>query len=287
MSGARMAVTDGTPAGGRTLLVYRQSIWTRATHWVWAICLFFLLLSGLQIFNAHPKLYVGAQSGFAFDNAVLSIGAVRGQDGSMRGSTTLFGLRFDTTGFLGVSGANGRPHAQAFPAWATIPSYHDLATGRVVHFFFAWLFVGTLALWLVASLANRHVRDVVPTLTDLKHLPRDVRDHARLRLRHGRSYNALQKLTYFVVLFGLFPTIVLTGLTMSPAIDAAWPWLVDLFGGRQTARSIHFLAMALIVLFFVVHVVMVVAAGPINEMRSMITGWYRVAPDGPAREGRL
>ena len=71
---------------------------------------------------------------------------------------------------------------------------------------------------------------------------------------------------------------------MSPALDAAWPWLVDLFGGRQSARSIHFLAAGGLVLFFLVHIIMVVLAGPINEVRSMLTGWYRLpqAKEDPA-----
>ena len=84
------------------------------------------------------------------------------------------------------------------------------------------------------------------------------------------------------MLFVLLPLIVLTGLTMSPAMDAAWPWLLDLFGGRQSARSIHFIAAMLLVAFIVVHLVMVVLAGPLNEIRSMITGRYRL----PKEQGR-
>jgi thiosulfate reductase cytochrome b subunit len=89
-------------------------------------------------------------------------------------------------------------------------------------------------------------------------------------------YNTLQKLSYFGVIFLLLPVVILTGLTMSPGMDAAWPWLLDLFGGRQSARSIHFIVAFLLVLFVLVHVVMVVLAGPVNEVRSMLTGWYRV-----------
>ena len=89
----------------------------------------------------------------------------------------------------------------------------------------------------------------------------------------------LQKLSYCAVLFLLLPLMVLTGITMSPGMDAAWHWLVELFGGRQTARTIHFVAASLLVLFFLVHIVMVFAAGPINELRSMVTGWYRADRD--------
>jgi len=99
------------------------------------------------------------------------------------------------------------------------------------------------------------------------------------RFRHAASYNVLQKLAYCAVFFLLFPLIILTGLIMSPGINAAWPWLLDLFGGRQTARTLHFVAMLLLVLFVIIHILMVLAAGPANEMRSMITGWYCTSPD--------
>ncbi len=269
---------EARPAKPKGPLVYRQSIFTRLTHWVWAICLFFLLLTGLQIWNAHPALYIGEQSGFEFDNAVLRIGAERTEDG-IRGITTIFGQRFDTTGVLGVSERRGQPNYVGFPSWATIPSSRDLATGRVVHFFAGWIFVAALSVWLVASLFNRHLwNDIILKPRDIRHLPADLWAHLRLRFVHGRRYSPLQKLSYFVVLVILFPLIILTGLTMSPGMNAAWPWLLDIFGGRQTARTIHFVVMVLLVLFFVVHIAMVVLAGPINELRSMITGWYRTSP---------
>ncbi|MGN6765204.1 MAG: cytochrome b/b6 domain-containing protein [Rhizobiaceae bacterium] len=266
-------------------LIYRQSAWTRVTHWLWAISLFFLLLSGLQIFNARPDLYIGQQSGFGFDNAVLSFSAANTDHGP-KGYTTVFGRQFDTTGILGLSGRGEDMAARAFPAWATIPSYQDLATGRVVHFFFAWVLAATLLFWLVSSLVNGHVkRDILPRGSDLGRLPRDIADHLRFRFRHGRSYNVLQKLSYAFVLFILLPLMILTGLTMSPGMDAALPFLVEIFGGRQTARTIHFAGMTLIVLFFVVHVLMVLAAGPFNELRSIITGWYRTdSPKEPLPE---
>ena len=254
-------------------IVYRQSLWTRLTHWVWVVSLFFLLLTGLQIFNAHPALYLGQEAGFEDDNAILRIGA-RETDGGLRGVTSVLGQEFDTTGLLGVS--NGE--ALGVPGWATIPSYRDLATGRVIHFFFAWVLTGTLFVWLAASLLNGHLREVTPTGRDLRALPQDVADHARLRLHHRRRYNVLQKLLYFGVLFGLLPLMVVTGLSMSPSFNAAAPWLLDVFGGRQTARTVHFAAMLLLVAFFVVHILMVLLAGPLNELRSIVTGWYRLSP---------
>ncbi|WP_332693755.1 cytochrome b/b6 domain-containing protein [Devosia sp.] len=279
-----MSDVSGLPAA-KGPLIYRQSIWTRVTHWIWAICLFFLLLTGLQIFNAHPALYIGHESGFEYENAILEIGAFNTEAGP-RGRTTIFGQTFDTTGVLGMSGAAEQPVFTAFPGAVTIPSYRDLGTGRVVHFFFGWIFAATMMVWFVASFINGHIRrDIVPRPADLKGLPRDVAEHATLRFKHGRSYAPLQKLAYFSVFFILFPLIVATGLTMSPGVNAAAPWMLDLFGGRQTARTIHFIVMLLLVGFFIVHIVMVLLAGPLNELRSMITGWYRASPGTPSMDG--
>lgn len=259
-------------------LVYRQNRWTRLTHWVWAISLFFLLLSGLQIFNARPWLSIGKETGFQYNNSFVKIGATT--EGDVRkGYTELFGTRYDTTGYLGLHSSGDNLVAQAFPPALTIPSNRDLGTGRVVHFFFAWILVFTLAIWFIASLVKGRLRsEVLPSVQDLKTLPQDIKDHARLRFHHTKKYSVLQKLTYSGVLFVLFPLIIITGLAMSPGFNATMPYLNDLLGGRQTARTIHFIAMALLVLFFVVHMLMILAAGPINEMRSIITGWYRIDP---------
>src|SRR5262245_7455887 len=198
------------PAKARPL-IYRQFAWTRITHWIWAVSLFFLLLTGLQIFNAHPALYIGDQSGFAFDNYVFAISQQRvGEE--WRGYTDLLGLKLDTDGVLGRSGPAEQPQYVAFPGWATSPSHPHLAPRPVIHFFFAWLLVGTLIAWLIASIVNGHFRDLVPTLADLRRLPRDIVDHARLRFHHTKEYNTLQKLTYAIVLFIFFPLMILTGL---------------------------------------------------------------------------
>ncbi len=263
---------------GKGLLVYRQSRWTRATHWSWAICLFFLMLTGLQIFNAHPKLYFGNESGFEYENAVLDIG-VKQAGNNVVGYTRIFGAEFDTTGYLGVSGPSLNPNYQAFPSALTIPSNRSLATGRIIHFFFAWILVATLLVWAVASFVNGHLRkDLVPTATDLKNLPQDISNHARFRFHHTKNYNVLQKLAYAGVLFVMLPLMILTGLSMSPNFNAFAPWLLDIFGGRQSARTIHFIVMLALIAFFVVHMLMILAAGPINELRSIVTGWYRTDP---------
>ena len=252
-------------------LIYRQRRVTRITHWVWAVCLGFLMLTGLQIFNAHPSLHFGRETGFDYDNAALAIGARQDGD-SLRGITVVLGREFDTTGFLGVSGGQ----ASAIPPALTMPSFQSLATGRVIHLFFAWVLVATLTVWLLFSAVNGHLRQLIPTWADLKALPGDVADHARLRFHHAAGYNVLQKLAYAGVLFVALPVMIATGLTMSPGFNAAAPWLLDVFGGRQTARSVHFIVMLGLVGFFGVHMLMILAAGPLNELRSIVTGWYRV-----------
>ena len=266
--------------------IYRQKLATRLTHWLWAVSFFFLLMSGLQIFNAHTTLYLGKQSGFEFNNAVLDMKADDTRSGPA-GHTTVLGKSFNTNGILGPSRENGEQTERGFPSWATLPGATDLATGRVIHFFFAWLMVGTLAAWLFVSVCNGHLkRDVTPTSTDLRDLPRDIRKHLMLDFNSGGRYNPLQKISYAIVLLAMLPLMVATGLTLSPGMDAFAPWLLDLFGGRQTGRTIHFAITVLLVAFVVVHLVMVLAAGPVNEMRSMITGWYRPGQDRDDRQVR-
>ncbi len=168
-------------SASRGELVYRQSAWTRITHWVWAICLFFLLLTGLQIFNAHPALYIGDQSGFGSTIESWRSGAENTADGP-RGYTTVFGQKFDTTGVLGLSGEPAQ--LEAFPSWATIPSYHDLGDRpRRSTSSSPGCSSGTLLVWLVASLVNGHAwRDLIPKPRDLRNLPRDIVDHAQAEI---------------------------------------------------------------------------------------------------------
>jgi thiosulfate reductase cytochrome b subunit len=229
-----------------------------------------------MIFNAHPRLYWG-QYGANPDPAWLEIGAADG-----RGYLRIGEESFDTTGVLGLQTVDRRERRVAFPGWATIPSSYDLALSRRWHLTFAWVFaLGVVAYGLV-SLVNGHLRrDLLPSAGEMRprSLWREIRSHARLNFPKGeaaRHYNVLQKLAYLAVILGLIPLMILTGLTMSPGMDATWGWLTDLFGGRQSARSIHFICAALLVLFIVVHLVMVVLAGPVNEVRSMITGNYRL-----------
>ena len=267
------------------VLVYRHAGVTRATHWINVLAISLLLMSGLQIFNGHPALYWGAKSVFAHPWLAMDYVEKAGQP---TGVTTIAGHHFQTTGLLGYSGKEGMREPRAFPAWATIPSYRDLADGRRWHFFFAWLFVINGLVYLIMGLINRHIaRDLWPRREQLspRHIWHEVVTHAQLRFPKGedaRRYNILQKGAYLSVILVLLPLMVGTGLTMSPGFDAAAPWLLDLFGGRQSARSIHFISASLIVAFVIVHLVMVVASGTWNNIRSMITGKYAIEVEGAA-----
>lgn len=266
-----------TPAAGGDL-IYRQRRPVRAWHWLNALSVVVLLMSGMMIFNAHPHLYWG-QYGANHEIPWLEIGST-GERGYLRvGPVTV-----PTTGVLGLAGGEER----AFPPLVTIPSGYNLAAARQWHFFFAWLLVVPGLLFWLWGFVSRHVqRDLAPTADELRphSLWQDIKDHARLRFHTGeaaRRYNVLQKLSYVGVIFGLLPIMVLTGLTMSPGMDAAWPWLLDLFGGRQSARSIHFICATLLAFFIAVHLAMVLLAGPLNELRSIVTGWYRLPKEREA-----
>ena len=260
--------------------IRRHTIAVRIAHWINAVCLLFLLMSGLQIFNAHPALYWGRSSDF--DHPLLSLTAQDGERGPV-GITQIGPWRFDTTGVLGVSNEDGAPAARGFPSWATLPGPQWLAMGRLWHFALAWLFVADGVLFWVYAFGRRHLQDdLLPRKTDLAHLPREILDHLKLRFPRGedaRRYNALQKLAYFSVIFVLGPLVVLTGLTMSPTMDSAFPELLWVFGGRQSARTIHFLCAFSFLGFFVVHIVMVILSGTWNNLRSMITGRYAIESD--------
>ncbi|MDQ3038914.1 MAG: cytochrome b/b6 domain-containing protein [Pseudomonadota bacterium] len=262
----------------RTILRHRWPL--RWMHWINLICMVILAGSGLQIFNAHPALYWGEAS--TFDDPVFATHAVRDGTGKARGITTIGDTKFVTTGVLGVStrAEDGVALQRGFPMWATIPGSKSLALGRRWHFFFAWAWVINGAAYLVWSLASRHLtRDLAMQRRDWRGIIQSLRDHLRFRHPVGDDatrYNPLQKLAYLGVIFILAPLAVMTGLAMSPQMDTVLGWWLQLVGGRQSARTLHFIAMGLFVLFTLVHVVMVVYAGPLNELRSMITGRFRV-----------
>lgn len=213
----------------------KHRLTTRLWHWINAAALIVLFMSGLNISNAHRFLYWG-DYGFDPKDAWLSV------------------IRF--------------------PAWATIPQRYDLAEARDWHSLAAWVFaLGLLVMW-VASLVNRHFRrDVATRLSDWKLAAwkRALAQHTRDDVEPDGRYNALQKIAYGLVLGVLLPLMIFTGLAISPGIEPAVPWLVDLLGGRQSARSIHFITAWLIFAFAVGHVALAFAPGQRAALKAMLT----------------
>jgi thiosulfate reductase cytochrome b subunit len=267
-------------AAARTGEPYRRhALPVRVMHWINVVALTLMFMSGLQIFNAHPALYWGASS-YTGRPPWLAIEARMGARGEPQGYTRFLGREFRTTGVLGLSTDDGRAYAQGFPSWLTIPSHQWLSMARSWHFFFAWVFLVNGLCYVGYTIVSRHLaRDLWPTRSDVRGIRASIVDHLRLRHPTGAAatrYNVLQKLAYLVVVFGLLPLVVLMGLGMSPRLDTLFGGWVDWFGGRQSVRSLHFIAAWLIVAFVLIHVFEVIVTGFWNNVRSMITGRYRV-----------
>ncbi|HEX7465252.1 MAG TPA: cytochrome b/b6 domain-containing protein, partial [Usitatibacter sp.] len=251
----------------------------RVMHWINVVSATILLLSGLQIFNAHPTLYWG-KSSYTGNPPILALTA-KEQGDDVIGITRVFGHDFVTTGLLGASAnSEGEIVARGFPSWMTIPDSAWLAMARAWHLFFAWVFAINGLAYIAYSIATRHLtRDLAPTRREWRSIGQSIKDHLRFRHPKGeaaRDYNVLQKLAYLAIVFIVLPLLVLMGLGMSPWLDALVPNWIDLFGGRQSARTLHFAAAWILVAFVLIHVFEVVVTGLWNNLRSMITGRYRV-----------
>ena len=229
------------PATETSGLYKRHSAAVRVMHWVNAIAIVLLLASGMQIYNAHPALYWGKSS---------------------------------------YTGAGPIAEFGSFPGWLTVPSSQWLAMGRRWHLFFAWVLVANGAFYVVHAIVTRHLaRDLWPSREDRRSIGQSIVDHLRFRHPTGEAaarYNVLQKTAYLFVMFVLLPFMLLMGLGLSPAMDSVIPGWVDLFGGRQSVRTLHFVGAALFALFLFVHLFEVIITGVWNNVRSMITGRYRV-----------
>jgi thiosulfate reductase cytochrome b subunit len=279
------ALPDGeaiepTPAPGDYVKRHRLS--TRIWHWTNALALLVLFMSGLGIFNAYPRLHWG-HAGSIHDSAWLEIGG-----DTTHGYLKVGDTRIETSGVLGNwRNADGEVRTRAFPYWSTIPSRFSLAVSRNWHLAFAWIFSLALMFYMLCALFNGHIKNdlhIRKCEWSLKHIWHDIKDHVLSRFPSGGDaikYNILQKLSYIIVIFILFPLMIASGVSMSPGINAGLQWLPELFGGRQSARSIHFIIAFLLLGFFLVHMAMVVLAGPVNELRSIITGRYRL----PGKKG--
>ena len=236
---ASSANAPGTP-------IYRHRLTTRTWHWVNVVTIFIMIGSGLTILNAHPHLYWGE-----------------------------FGANPDHPWF-------NTPHA---PSYLTIPAGYNLALARRWHLTFALVFAFGLLFFMISSVLNAHFqKDLRIRLKELApaHLWFDANEHAALRFHDPKNPNArniFQKLAYVAAIFVLIPAMIVSGLALSPTMSAAWPWVLDIVGGRASARSVHFLAASGLVIFIIVHVVLVILAGAFGEVKSMITGWWTVPDD--------
>jgi thiosulfate reductase cytochrome b subunit len=252
--------------------IYRYAFATRASHWLWLVAFLILVGSGLQIFNASPNLDASDKSDPA--RRVLAIGSPAGGVGT----TTIFGHTFVTTGWLGWTGDGmGSRGPRAFGASIIIPGYQDLASGRRWHLFFAWIAVVCWVTWLISTAIKGNLREMILRLSDLPKLWPMQAYYLKLRKTpppHG-IYNPLQKAAYTAVLLVIAPLVLLTGLALSPGIDAIANPLTIVFGGRQFARLWHFAGMLALLGFFAIHLFQVATQGVVNQMRSMITGWYQ------------
>jgi thiosulfate reductase cytochrome b subunit len=283
---ASAALGSGTRAH---YLYTRHALAVRIMHWINVVAFTVLLMSGLNIFSAHPALYWG-KSSYTGSGPIFEITA-RENGSEVVGITRAFGRAFVTTGVLGaVAGHDGGVVERTFPAWLTLPSDRWLSMARRWHFLFAWVFVLNGLCYLAYAIASRHLaRDLAPTATDLRSIGRSVLDHLRFRHPVGeaaRRYNVLQKLAYLGVIFVLVPLVVLMGFAMSPWLDSIIPGWVDLFGGRQSARTLHFVAAWLLVAFAIIHVFEVIVSGFWNHLRSMITGRYRIDTEATDEKAR-
>jgi thiosulfate reductase cytochrome b subunit len=267
------------PATRARGLYLRHALAIRIMHWINVVALTLMFMTGLQIFNAHPALYWGASS-YTGRPAWLEIGARDDAAGNPVGYTRLLGHEFTTSGVLGTSVDGGRTYAQGFPSWLTVPSHQWLSMARLWHFFFAWVFVINGLCYVVYTVVGRHLaRDLLPTRADIRGIGASIVDHLRFRHPTGEAakrYNVLQKFAYLTVIFVLLPLIILMGFGMSPRLDTLFGGWVGWFGGRQSARSIHFIVAWMLVAFVLIHVFEVIITGLWNNVRSMITGRYRV-----------
>jgi len=220
----------------------RHSAAVRVTHWLTVLAFFGLIFSGIAILLAHPRLY------------------------------------------WGETGGVGAPSLIDLP----LPFVRDVpirGPGRYLHFLSAWVCVLTGAFYVLFGFISGHLRrDLMPSKDTFRiaHLAQLVSNHLRLKRpseEDALSYNVLQRLAYLAVVFVVLPSIIWTGLAMSPAITSVTPWIATIFGGQQSARTIHFSLALLLVLFFIVHIAMVCLAGFTVRVRAMITGRTPVAKE--------
>lgn len=235
--------------------------WVRICHWIAAASFLTLAVSGFLILMVHPRLYLG-HAGNDLTPALLSLPISNNHRPDELHSRVVF------------SEVPGAP----VTAERNYPIFNQNGWARSLHFLTAWFLVGVGALYVALGVLGGHIgRDLIPRARELapRALLQDLKNHLRPgtgAVGAGPPYGLLQKLSYTSVMLVVLPLMVATGLTMSPAVAAAWPFLLDVFGGYQTARTIHFFGFAALVLFLFVHVAMVIATGFGRQLRAMTLG---------------
>jgi len=252
----------------------RFPIATRILHWIAAAAIITLLWSGFWIFNLHPRLYWG-EVGYFGSPAIAELAADTTSD-EPKMTIRIGEFSLNVTGILGR--VNRQPYVRIF----NFPEGFEFGGTRALHFTAAWILILAWLFYVYHLINSGRLRDQwLPRTAEMspRNIGRELRNHLLLRRAHGseaKRYNTLQKLSYLAVMFIMLPLIFLTGLTMSNSITTAWPWLFDLFSGRQSARTLHFVFATIIVLFILVHTLQVFVAGFVNHLRSMITGRFQI-----------
>jgi len=241
--------------------VARHKAWVRISHWAVSLSFLALAISGFVILMCHPRLYWG-EVGNDLTPALFELPISQNyRHGGWEKSVPFFT-------------ESGSPVS----ASRTSNIFNQNSWGRSLHFLSAWFLVVTGVAYFLAGIFTRHFRrHLLPRSGELrvKALFQELKLHLRLQIRSatgGPQYGLLQKCAYLAVVFLALPLIVFTGLAMSPAITAGYPFLSRLFGGFQSARTIHFFAFVALLLFLIVHVVMVIKSGFKRQMRAMTLG---------------
>jgi thiosulfate reductase cytochrome b subunit len=233
----------------------------RICHWLVAASYLTLAVSGFLILMVHPRLYLG-EVGNDLTPALLTLPISNNHRPNELHQTVVF-VEFP-----------GRPVS----AERNYRIFNKNGWARSLHFLAAWIFVVVGAAYLMTGIATRHiVRHLLPRIRELAPAAvwQDLKNHLRFdfeSVRARSAYNLSQKLAYLSVLFVVLPVMIATGLTMSPAMTSAYPVLLDLFGGYQSARTVHFFGFAALLLFFIVHIAMVIATGFRTQLRGMTWG---------------
>lgn len=242
------------PDGSKPL----HSLWVRVAHWVITLSFFFLVFTGVEILMVHPRLYWG-EVGNDLTPALIELPISRNhQHGGWQKPVAFFD---DNPSIISSS--------------RTYDIFNENGWGRSLHFLSAWLMVITGILYVITGVFTGHFRTrMLPTLRELypQSIIKDIVSHLRSRPVASSQYNLLQRISYMVVIFFLFPCIIISGLTMSPAVTAAFPFLLEASGGIQSARTSHFLLSLALEFFFIVHFVMVILSGFKKQLRGMIIG---------------